>query len=48
MKDTEKTIKHTSSGVESSWVEVNRKDGTACWCETKDGETVRTVIKEVK
>lgn len=48
MKDLEKTIEHTASGAESSWVEVNRKDGTVYWCETKDGQTVRTVIKEVK
>lgn len=46
-KQEDKEPTKTASGVEASWVEVNRKDGTAYWCETKEGKTNRTVIKSV-
>lgn len=46
-KQEDKEPTRTSSGIESSWVEVNHKDGEAYWCETKDGKTTKTVIKSV-
>ena len=46
-KKEDKEIEKSARGAESSWVEVNRKDGEAYWCVTKDGKTNKTAIKSV-